>query len=291
MRPAIIFGSIGMLGSDLVAAWRRVRGEDADALPPPVEVADWDVVDITDEAAVRGFIERHQPALVVNCAAYTDVDGCTRDPELAMRVNGSAPGYIAAGCADVGARMLHVSTDFVFDGTADRPYVEDDAVGPVSAYGESKLAGERAVQEHLPDACIVRTAWLYGLNGKNFVTAMLQLARERDELRVVSDQVGCPTYTVDLADAIIHLIRAEATGIVHVVNAGRCSWYDLARRALELAGLGTPIRPITAAEFNSPTQRPAWSVLSTERYTELTGRRMRPWQDALTNFVARGTDA
>lgn len=291
MKPAIIFGSIGMLGSDLIAAWRRVRSDEPEVLPPPIEVADWDVVDITDASAVHAFVERHEPERVVNCAAYTDVDGCTRDPELAMRVNGHAPGYIASACANVGAKMLHISTDFVFDGRADRPYIEDDPVGPLSPYGESKLAGERAVRAHLPDACIVRTAWLYGLNGKNFVATMLRLARERDELRVVSDQIGSPTYTVDLADAIIRLIRARATGVVHVVNAGQCSWHELACRALELAGLRTPVLPITAAEFNSPTTRPAWSVLSTERYTALTGRRMRPWQAALREFIERCVDA
>lgn len=286
MRPAIIFGSIGMLGSDLVAAWKRLRADEPDVLPPPVEVADWDVVDITDESAVRAFIDERRPALVVNCAAYTDVDGCTRDPELAMNVNGHAPDHIAAACARVGASMVHISTDFVFDGRSDRPYVEDDPVGPTSPYGESKLAGERAVQAHLPDACIVRTAWLYGLCGKNFVATMLRLGRERDQLRVVTDQVGSPTYTVDLAEAIIHLIRVQATGAVHVVNAGQCSWHELACRALELAGLTTPVLPTTAAEFASPTERPAYSVLSTARYTDLTGQPMRPWEDALCDFVA-----
>ncbi|MBN1344705.1 MAG: dTDP-4-dehydrorhamnose reductase [Phycisphaerae bacterium] len=286
-RPAIIFGSIGMLGSDLVAAWERVRAEEADALPPAVGVADWNVVEITDERAVGEFITRHEPRLVVNCAAYTDVDGCTRDPELAMNVNGRAPGYIAAACAKVGARMVHISTDFVFDGKSDRPYVEDDPVGPISAYGESKLAGERAAQQHLPGACIVRTAWLYGASGKNFVATMLRLGRERDELRVVSDQVGCPTYTVDLAEAILRLILAGAEGVVHVVNSGQCSWCDLARKALELAGISTPVLSITAAEFKSPTERPGYSVLSTARYTALTGRRMRSWTEALPEFIER----
>jgi dTDP-4-dehydrorhamnose reductase len=285
MKPAILFGSIGMLGSDLVAAWRRVRQDRPDVLPPPIEVADWNVVDITDGSAVRAFIDDHRPELVVNCAAYTDVDGCTRDPELAMAVNGRAAGHIAAACAVVGARLVHISTDFVFDGRSDRPYVEDDPVGPISAYGASKLAGEQAVHTRVPEACIVRTAWLYGLNGKNFVATMLRLGREKDQLHVVSDQTGSPTYTVDLADAIIHLIQANAAGIVHVVNAGQCSWYELACEALALAGITTPVRPITAAEFDSPTQRPACSVLSTKRYTALTGRQMRPWSDALREFV------
>lgn len=285
MKPAIIFGSIGMLGTDLVTAWQRVRQSEHNALPPLIEVPDWNVVEITDAEAVRAFIDAHQPSLVVNCAAYTDVDGCTRDPDLATRVNGEAPSHIAAACASVGAKMVHISTDFVFDGQADRPYVEDDPVGPVSAYGESKLAGERAVHQHLPDACIVRTAWLFGVHGKNFVATMLRLGRERDELRVVSNQVGSPTYTADLAEAIIHLIREEASGFVHVVNAGRCSWHELACRALEIAGVATPVVPISAAEFDSPTERPAWSVLSTERYAALTGRQVRPWQHALRSYV------
>jgi len=275
-----------MLGTDLVAAWKKTRPGGPDALPPLVEVADWNVVEITDRRAVEAFIARHRPQWVINCAAYTDVDGCTRDPELAMRVNGRAPGDIAAACARVGAGMIHLSTDFVFDGRSDRPYVEDDPVGPLSAYGESKLAGERAVRERLPRACIVRTAWLYGLAGRNFVATMLRLAREREQLRVVNDQRGCPTYTADLAEAIIRLFRVRAEGIVHVVNAGDCTWYDLACTALRLAGLSTPVLPITSAEFGSPTKRPAYSVLSTARYTALTGGRMRPWEEALREFIS-----
>lgn len=286
MKPAILFGSIGMFGSDLTAAWRRLRENDPTALPPPIEMPDPSTVEITDAQAVRAFVHEHQPRLVVNCAAYTDVDGCTRNPDLAMAVNGDGPGYLAAACAEVGAKLMHVSTDFVFDGRATQPYREDDPVNPVSAYGESKLAGERNVLRHLPDACIVRTAWLYGLHGKNFVATMLRLGGERDELRVVHDQVGSPTYTVDLADAMIRLVRAQASGIVHVVGTGQCSWCELARSALELAGIDTPVHAITAAEFNSPTERPAYSVLSTERYTELTGHTLRPWYDALAEYVA-----
>ncbi len=290
MRPAICLGSIGMLGSDVVATWLRAREHDPTGLPSLVEVADWTVVDLTDEQAVHEFIERQNPSLVVNCAAYTDVDGCTRDPARAMLVNGDAAAFVAAACAEVGARLMHVSTDFVFDGRSDRPYVEDDPVNPLSPYGESKLAGERAVLEHVPDACIVRTAWLYGRNGKNFVTTMLRLGRERDELRVVHDQVGSPTYTRDLSEAMLNLIRAEATGFVHVVNAGQSSWCELARESLRLAGIDTPVHPITAEEFDSPTERPAYSVLSTRRYTELTGQTMRPWQDALRDFMAGLSD-
>jgi dTDP-4-dehydrorhamnose reductase len=287
MKPAIIFGSIGMLGTDLVAAWKRVNLQEPGTLPDIVEVPDWNTVDITDEPAVHAFVERHQPDLIVNCAAYTDVEGCTRDPSLAMTINGHAPGFIAAAAAKVGAQMLHISTDFVFDGTKGRPYMEDDPTNPISAYGESKLAGERSVQNHLPDACIVRTAWLYGQHGKNFVATMLRLSRERDELRVVSDQIGCPTYTVDLADAIIRLIRCRARGLVNVVNGGECSWYDLARTSLQLAGLTTRVVPITTAEFASPTKRPAYSVLSTARFTSLTGHQMRPWTQALQDFLNR----
>ncbi len=278
-----------MLGSDLTAAWHRRRQDDPSALPPPVEMPDPSVVEITDPAAVHAFVQEHQPQLVVNCSAYTDVDGCTRDPDLAMAVNGDGPGHLAAACAEVGARLMHVSTDFVFDGRADRPYREDDPVDPVSAYGASKLAGERNVLRHVPEACIVRTAWLYGLHGKNFVATMLRLGRERDELRVVHDQVGSPTYTVDLADAMIRLLQAEATGIVHVVGTGQCSWCELAQAALELAGIATPVRPITADEFDSPTERPAYSVLSTERYTALTGCSIRPWRDALADYVQHQT--
>lgn len=287
MRPVIIFGSGGMLGTDLVAAWKRLQDAGPGVLPPLVEVADWNVVEITDPQAVDTFIGRHHPQWVINCAAYTDVEGCTRNPDLAMKVNGHAAGYIAAGCARAGAGLTHISTDFVFDGESRRPYFENDFPRPLSVYGQSKLAGEQAVRAYLPLACIIRTAWLYGAAGKNFVATMLRLARERDRLRVVNDQTGCPTYTADLAEAIIHLFRVRAQGIVHVVNGGQCTWYELASSAIRLAGLSTPIVPITAAEFGSPTPRPAYSVLSTVRYTSLTGRVMRPWDIALREFIGR----
>ncbi len=286
MQPVVLFGSGGMLGTDLVSAWQHARRAEPDRYGELVPVADPSVVEITDPAAVDAFVGRHRPGLVINCAAYTDVEGCTRDPALAMKVNATAAGSIAAAAQRVGAHVLYISTDFVYDGRLNRPYIENDPVGPLSAYAESKLAGEREVRAHVPQACIVRTAWLYGIAGKSFVGTMLRLGETKDELRVVADQRGCPTYTVDLAEAILQLVRVGATGLVHAVNSGETTWHGLAATALRFAGRATRVVPITAAEYGSPTPRPAYSVLSTSRYTALTGRRLRPWDQALAEFVS-----
>ena len=273
----LVTGAGGMLGSDLMA---RLEGRHEAV---GVDVDDFD---ITDELAARDAVAALRPGWVIHLAAYTNVDGCEGDPDTAHRVNAEGAGNIAKACWGVRARMLHVSTDYVYDGRKDAPYAETDPVGPLNAYGASKLKGERAVLRVLPDALVVRTSWLFGLNGPNFVEAILRQVGVKDELPVVDDQVGSPTFTVDLADALARLVEAGASGIVHVSNSGECSWYDYARRILELAGItGITVRPVSTEKLGRPALRPAYSVLSNERYAAITGHRLRAWDEALAEYL------
>ncbi len=275
----LVTGAQGMLGSDLVARLLEY-------LPPAELIAvDIDGLDITVEDQVREKVNAIRPSVIINCAAYTDVDGCERERELAFRVNAHGPGLLARSAAECRSLLVHVSTDFVFDGTKQTPYTEDDPPHPLSAYGQSKLAGEEAVRctggEHL----IVRTAWLYGRGGANFVETILRLAAERDELRVVTDQTGSPTWTVELARAIVALLRAGARGTYHAVGRGQCSRYEWAGEILRLAGEHTPLEPATTAEFPRPAARPPRSVLSCEKLRRDTGFHPRPWHEALAEYV------
>ncbi len=285
----LITGAAGLLGTELVrsageAAWRgRVE---AVGLPRAA-------LDVTDPAAIAAALAAHQPHVVVNCAAYTRVDDAEREPELAMRLNSEAPGRLAAACAARGVRLVHLSTDYVFDGQKRAPYVETDLPAPLSIYGRSKLAGERAVAEVFGAAdwpggwLIVRTQWLYGRVGPAFVKAILSRAAQGAPLRVVDDQWGAPTWARDLAEALLALVDIEAGGIVHVANAGVATWFEVARVALEARGLAGRVRlePVPTAAFPRPAVRPAYSVLDCRRYTQLTGRTMRPWRAALEAFL------
>jgi dTDP-4-dehydrorhamnose reductase len=251
-----------------------------------VEGFDLPETDIRDAAAVTALLDRARPDVLVNCAALTDVDGCETRRDEAFAANAEGPEVLARCCRDRGVRLVHISTDFVFDGRKGSPYREDDPTGPVCVYGESKLAGEARVAAAGGEWLVVRTAWLYGPGGRNFVRTILEKARELDRLRVVSDQRGCPTYTADLAEAVADLADAGATGVVHVVNEGSCSWYDLAKAALTCAGIATPVEAITAAALGRPARRPACSVLDTSRLASLIGRRPRCWEEALEVYVA-----
>jgi dTDP-4-dehydrorhamnose reductase len=236
-----------MLGQDVA----RAAGGDAVALTR----AD---LDVTDTDAVREALDG---ATVINCAAYTNVDGAEEDAETARAVN-------ALGAHNIGTaaeRVVYVSTDYVFDGAKGAPYVESDPTGPLQEYGRSKLAGENATAETNPNHVIVRSSWLFGAGGGNFVETMLAHGRERDELRVVDDQVGSPTFTGHLAEALVALADGEERGVLHVAGGGSCSWYEFARKIFERAGVDVRLQPCTTDEFPRPAQRPAYSVLASER--------------------------
>ncbi len=280
VETVCVIGSAGQLGHDLL----RLGGDPNTGLT--VRGADMPEVDITRPDSIAALLERHRPQVVINAAAYTDVDGCESHEDLAFAVNAVGPGNLAEACRDRGCRLIHVSTDYVFDGSdIGRPWRPDNAIAPQSVYGRTKAEGERQVRQHLDDHAIVRTSWLFGTAGKNFVKTILRAACERPELRVVDDQVGCPTYAADLAGVLLTLAQGAWRGTYHFCNAGACSWNGFAREIVRLAGLTTPVLPMTTAELNRPAPRPAYSVLDTTTLTRDTGIVPRPWGEALAECV------
>ncbi|MGX1494190.1 dTDP-4-dehydrorhamnose reductase [Streptomyces tendae] len=274
----LVTGAGGLLGRDTAAAL-RAHGE-------PVTALGRAALDITDPAAVDRALAAHRPTLVVNCAAYTAVDDAEHDEERALRVNADGPRVLARACAAHGARLLHVSTDYVFAGDARAPYPEDHPPGPRTAYGRTKLAGERAVLAELPHAAaVVRTAWLYGVHGPSFVRTMIRLEAGRDTVDVVDDQRGQPTWSADLARTLVRLgprVGHDVTGVLHATNAGHTTWYELAREVF--AGLGADparVRPVGGAAFPRPAPRPAYSVLAHGRLRRLGLPPPRDWRAAL----------
>jgi dTDP-4-dehydrorhamnose reductase len=231
-------------------------------------------LDVTDRAAVADALGG---ATVINCAAYTNVDGAESDSEAAHAVNSDG----ARNVAEAAARVVYVSTDYVFDGSKGEPYVESDPTGPRQEYGHSKLAGERATAAANEDHLVVRSSWLFGAGGRNFVDTMLALGRERDELLVVDDQVGSPTFTGHLAEALVALADGGERGVLHVAGAGSCSWYGFARAIFERAGLDAAVRPCATDEFPRPARRPAFSVLASERGAPV----LPAWQDGLDAYL------
>lgn len=247
-------------------------------------------LDVTDSGRVNAVVEEHAPAIIVNCAAYTKVDQAEVEESLANAINGSAVELLAAAANRAGALLVHLSSDFVFDGTSRVPYDVTDATGPLSAYGRSKLLGESGAA-HAEKHLIVRTSWLFGVHGPNFVEAIRnQIRKGTSPLRVVADQRGRPTYTPHLAEAIIRLARlaydsSVARGIVHYADAGECSWFDFAGAIAEESGSDVTVQPVTTAEFPRPAKRPAYSVLSTERYERLTDGAPESWRDGLREYL------
>jgi dTDP-4-dehydrorhamnose reductase len=271
----LVTGAAGMLGHDVIAAAERA-GHDV----IPLSRAQ---LDVRDRAAVRAAVASVRPDVVVNCAAWTDVDGAEAEEEAATAINGAGAGNVAAAAADAGAFLVHVSTDYVFDGTSGAPYVESSPTSPLNAYGRSKLAGEAAVAAAAPGRhAIVRTSWLFGRAGRNFVATMLGLARERDELTVVDDQVGCPTFTGHLAPALLAVAQSRRTGIVHVAGSGSCSWWDLARATFQGTGHEVRLHPGRTQDLGRPAPRPAWSVLASERADAPV---LPAWQDGLAAYL------
>jgi dTDP-4-dehydrorhamnose reductase len=281
MRKILVIGSKGMLGRDLVEVLRSSLRSD--------EVFGWDIdeIDITEENNTVGKIESLQPGMVINVAAYTDVDGCELHEEKAFAINAEGMRHVALGAGRCGAKVVYLSTDYIFDGKKGKPYLEDDPPHPLNVYGRSKLKGEQYVQELVKDALIVRTQWLYGKYGNNFVASILRQAREKELLSVVNDQIGSPTYTPDLSKAISLLIQREVRGIFHVVNSNLCTWYDYAQRILTLSGIkGVKVLPISSKELSRPAPRPSYSVLDTQKLTRETGMTLRPWFEALKDYLS-----
>jgi dTDP-4-dehydrorhamnose reductase len=285
-RPIVILGAGGMLGRELAAAIARA------GLPcsPFGGRAD---LDIADSGAVGRALDRLQPVAVFNAAGWTDVDSAEADEASADAANHLGPRHVAAWCAANGARLIHFSTDYVFDGLADRPYRTDDPTSPAGAYGRTKLAGERAIAASGCKHLIIRTSWLYAEHGRNFVRTILRLAGEKRALNVVNDQRGRPTHARDLATTALGLDYAGARGVHHVANDGECSWFEFASEIVRLSGLDCRVNPCSTAEFPRPAKRPGYSVLDLSGTTDLLGP-IRHWREALAECVesiARGSAA
>jgi dTDP-4-dehydrorhamnose reductase len=275
----LILGHKGMLGSDLMLrlmAAHDVTGKDVDDF------------DIAAEDDCRRVIEECSPDVVINAAAYTNVDGCEKDRDRCFSVNAVGVKNIALACRGRGIRIVHFSTDYVFDGGKASPYVEEDEPAPLNVYGASKLEGEKFLQALSDRWLLIRTAWLYGQNGKNFVKTILEKADAVKTLDVVDDQIGAPTYSWDLSAAVRLLIEEGHDGLFHLTNRGRCSWYEFACKILQYAGRNdVTVRPIRSTGLARPAVRPAWSVLSSRKFSEATGKTMRFWQIALQDYLEK----
>lgn len=256
----MILGAGGMLGSDLGKFF------------PSAVLLKHNDLDIIDKRQVIEFLEQSKPDIVINAAAYTDVDGCEDNQELAFEVNGQAPGYIAKGCSRIGARLVHYSTDYIFDGYK-KGYTESDLPNPINVYGKSKLIGEKNIINHIDNYQIIRTSWLFGLHGRNFVESMLKLSSEMDDIKVVNDQFGKPTFTADLARKTKEIVE-NVPGIYHITNEGICSWYEFAQAIID------NVIPCSSEEFIRKAKRPKYSILVNTKTSP-----MRHWRDAIAEYL------
>jgi dTDP-4-dehydrorhamnose reductase len=273
----LLLGHKGMLGSDLFL--KLNMGYEVVGL-------DKEEIDIVSASECEEAIKEIKPDIVINAAAYTNVDGCETAKDECFAVNAEAIKNIAGACRDKNIRIVHFSTDYVFDGTAKQPYKEDHQCNPINTYGASKMAGERYLQALSENYILIRTAWLYGVNGKNFVQTILEKVKTTKKLTVVDDQTGSPTYTKDLATAVDLLITQNAKGIFHITNRGNCSWYQFAVKILQEAGIhDIDVTPIRSDKLQRPAKRPAYSVLSMQKFIQTTGKTMQPWQLALQDYL------
>jgi dTDP-4-dehydrorhamnose reductase len=274
MRVTVL-GASGLLGKYLVREWKEDEVTGLSSRD----------VDIRDLQQVRRVVEKHRPEWIVLAAAYTDVDGCETNPELAFQINCVGAVNVATIAYELGSRLLFLSTDYVFDGTKPTPYEINDPRNPRTVYGRSKAEAEVAITKILPAGCIVRTSWVFGTGGKCFPDTILKLAAIRPEIDVVDDQRGCPTYARDLSRAIIDLCHKDASGIVHATNVGDCTWFQFASEIIRVSGLETVVRPTTSDKFLRPAQRPKYSVLSSKSLLPCYPQ-MPTWQEALKGYVA-----
>ncbi|MFH1284587.1 MAG: dTDP-4-dehydrorhamnose reductase [Candidatus Peregrinibacteria bacterium] len=272
----LLLGQSGMLGSCFFKCLAGQKDAEMYSLKK-------DGLDITDKETLEKVFERISPHFVINCAAYTAVDSCESDKDAAFKVNGEAPGEIARLCAGKNATLLHFSTDYVFDGKNDRGYKETDSPSPINIYGESKLEGEKRISENMNDYYIVRTSWLFGENGKNFVDTMIRLARKKYEPNVVGDQTGCPTYTKDLCEACVKYFLSKKLpfGIYHLTNSGQTSWYDFAVKIFKIMESDVKINKISSDAFPQKAKRPKCSILLNTKITEP----LRSWEEALEAYL------
>lgn len=279
MKTVLVTGANGQLGNSI-----RLLAENHPGYN--FLFTDVDTLDITNPAAVWGMIKDNQVDFVLNCAAYTAVEKAEEDEALCRRINAFAVGVLGKAAHEAGAKMIHVSTDYVFSGTSYRPYVETDVTCPISAYGRTKLVGEEILQEVCPDAVIIRTAWLYSEFGSNFVKTVLRLGKERDQLGFVFDQIGTPTYAGDLAAAILAVVTADernafVPGIYHFSNEGVCSWYDFTVKILQIAGIDCRVLPIETKDYPTKAVRPPYSVLNKKKIKTTYGITIPHWEESL----------
>lgn len=277
MKKILLIGANGMLGRDLSKtlpdSFQCIASRSQD-------------LDITDREATFRAIKALNPNVVINAAGFTAVDRCEEETEKAFAINGKGAKHVAEACKEIRAKCVYISTDYVFDGKKNEPYVEEDLPNPLSTYGKSKLDGENCVYESSPDALIVRSSWLFGRHGTNFVKTVLKLSREREELEMVNDQTGSPTYTKDVSGAIASLVLRNASGFFHVANSGSCTWFEFAQKILDLAGRPLKLIPIPTARCGRPAERPRFSVLSCEKLEKAIGVMMPTWEDALARCIA-----
>jgi len=281
----LITGSSGMLGTDFVDLLKS-RKASLDPNPEVIE-APHDALDITREDNVTAFISSHTPDIIVNCAAFTNVDKCETEREAAFNVNALGPKYIAAAAKKYGARVIQISTDFVFDGNGNRPYTEEDRTNPLSEYGRTKLEGEKNIQSNCDSYLIVRTSWLFGHNGINFAAKMLELSEQHKELSIVTDETGSPTYTPDLAEALWILIKQKCEGIINVSNDGSCSRYEWAEFIFETMGFKIKMNRIKSSEYVRPAKVPLNSTLNCQKFITITGMKMRPWEETVESYLRK----
>lgn len=272
----LITGASGMLGHDLQDVLKDHE----------LITTNSKTLDICDEKKVMDFIIENHPDVVINSAAYTAVDDCETNYDDAYAVNAIGPKNLALACAEIDIPLIHISTDYVFNGKKTTPLLEDDEIGPKSVYGKTKLEGEKFIEKILNKYFILRTAWLYGVNGSNFVQTMLNLAKDYNELTVVSDQIGSPTYTYDLACGISELLDSDKYGIYHLTNSGSCSWYDYAKEIFELANVEVDVKPVTTEEFPRPAPRPKYSVLDNGKWVNAGFNPLRDYNDALKDYLS-----
>lgn len=274
----VVTGAAGQLGQDVLLELERKNHQ--------AFGADRQQLDITKEEDVLAFISEVKPDVILHCAAYTNVDAAEENEEAAYQVNAAGTEYLAKAAKLNGAKMMYISTDYVFDGTASEPYEVDEPTKPLGAYGRTKLAGEQLLQKHLDEFFIVRTAWVFGIHGNNFVKTMIRLGKERGEVGVVHDQVGSPTYTVDLARFMVELMETNKYGIYHATNSGMCSWYEFAVEIFKQSDMNVTVNPLTSDQFPRPAARPKYSVLSKKRIEQQGLNPLRDWKEALAAYLA-----